>query len=200
MARRKVVEEDESKEPEADEKPPVEDLTLEDFFDQEIDYGEYEEIEKALQTPAGHYVTQPRYEYKARLDEIKVLVEEDGLHQEHTIKRPSYRYWGKTINADTAAEQFLGIAVSPKAIYSEGSGENRRLYLEPVNGARPDFLSQFWVQAVKLYKAEMGERAKTVSHVLEFLAERPLILTNREGKKRDDEEVARTFVVGFKLA
>jgi hypothetical protein len=198
MARRQQIDDLESKEPEAEKSTG--ELDMDDFFDQEIDYDEYDEIEKALQTPPGHYVTQPRYEYKARVDEIKVLVEEDGLEQEQTIVRPSYRYWGKTINEETGAEQFLGIAVSPKAIYSQGAGEDRRLYLEPVDGARPDFMSQFWVQGVKLYKKDTGERPQKVRDVVEFLAEHPLILTNKEGRKRGDEEVARTFVVGFKSA
>jgi hypothetical protein len=205
MARRTFVAEDEPKEPEAAEEEEGEDtteLTMDDFFAQEIDMGEYEEVSKALVVPDGKYYTQPPYTYKVEPATIKVGVVKEGEPTGETreIRRPMVRYYGKVLN-EAGTQYMLSLNTSPMTVYARGkTREDRELFLEEVSGTKPDLATKHWHQAIKLYKKERGEMPRNNGEVTEFLQQTALRLHNRVFEADEAGDDPRAMVLGFNLA
>jgi hypothetical protein len=196
MARRnlEVVEEEEIKE--------ETELTMDDFFSQEIDMGEYEEVSKSLVVPEGKYYTVVPYTSKIEPVKVKVgLVDEEGQPTGETkeIHRPVARFFGAVLSED-GARYMLGLNVSPLSLYARGNGEDRELFLKQVAGTKPDSATKHWHQAIKLLKKQNGVPPSTNGEVIEFLQQTQLRLTNRVFQPDEEGAEPIAFVVNFNLA
>jgi hypothetical protein len=196
MARHAVVEE--TLEEVADE--TVAELTVDDFFAQEVDQGEYDEVANSLVVPTGRYTTNGDFNYKLDEREVTVIDEQTGLPTK--LIRRTLRYWGKVYNED-GAQFMLGLNVSPMALYGTGSGDSRVYYRKPIAGSKPDGATKNFHQAVKLYKKENGlgkEDPVAIGQIAEFLQRTPLRLENKVLPPREEGGDPVAWIAGFNLA
>lgn len=174
--------------------------TVDDFFAQEVDQGEYDEVSRSLVVPSGKYFTNGDFNYK--LDEREVIVTDPETHEESTITRRTLRYWGKVYNED-GAQFMLGLNVSPVAIYAIRNGDDATFYRKPVAGSKPDSSTKNFHQAVKLFRQVNGlgrEDSIAVAQIAEFLQTTQLRLENKVLPPREEGADPIAWVAGFQLA
>ena len=182
-----------------------EELSVDDFFAQEVDQGEYDEVSRSLVVPAGNYYTTGDYPYRLDTREVVVTsVDSEGRPngESHVIERRTLRFWGKVVN-DEGSNFMLGLNVSPMAIYGLGSGADRQYFRKPVAGSKPDSATKHFHQAVKLFKKENNlgpSDPVAVGQITEFLQRTPLRLHNKVLPPFEEGGEPIAFVVGYQLA
>lgn len=179
-------------------------LTVDDFFDQEIDRGEMDalqaeveaeqaEFEESRRAPAGTYLTVTPYPVNRDKREVKAL---DSQGNEETIIRGRYNCWGDTINEETEAKYKLGFDMSPVKLYVifNGAGEPPTYYTEKVPKSRLDQASLNFSRASELYEEAVGEEATRYTEIEAFVQETQLRLTVKKFRS------GKSGVVKFELA
>lgn len=197
MARRnlEVVEEEETTDAE---------MTMDDFFDQEIDHGELEalqaeveaeqaELEESRRAPEGTYLTITPFPVTRDKREVKAL---DSMGNEEIIIRGRYNFWGDTINEETETKYKLSLDMSPVKLYVtwNGAGNPPTYYTEKVKGARLDQSALNFSRASQLYKEATGGEPKRYADLEEFIQETQLRLTVKRFKS------GKSGVVKFEVA
>ena len=188
--------EQEKNEEEPDE---AEELSLDEIYSQEIDMGEYAEIEKTLVVPEGKYLTTSSFSFTVTQQELRVIGRTGRVRN---VKRHLNRFWGEVIPVTGVSDHkiMLGFSVSPMVLFTVRAGDRATYYDHVVDGSRMDSPSRFFHQAIKLFKRRNKRNPGPYAELIEFLRDNPLRLTNRVfGGEDDDDREVTNFVVGFNL-